>query len=226
MFDDVTRLDPSSSLISFRECESSMFRSRRKLQPKIPATGLEFSELLPTTIYSGHFKASVMSSEGIGMIFFSDKLYTFISDINDVQFDGTFQTVPNQFYQLWTILLCVGRHCLLAIHCLMTSKEEGLYTAVIRKIKSLLPQFQPTSTMSDWEQAAKNAFKHEYPDAKINGCWFHFTQAIWRKTQKVGLVQNFRQNNELAVFIRNLMVLPFLPPELIRPTFLYFKFLL
>ena len=93
-----------------------------------------------------------MSSEGIGMIFFSDKLDTFISEICGVHFDGTFQTVPNQLYQLWTILFCVGRHCLPAIHCLMTSKEEELYTAVIHKIKSLLPQFLPLSTMSDWEQ--------------------------------------------------------------------------
>ena len=80
------------------------------------------------------------------MIFFSDKLYDFISDMNDIQFDGTFQTVPKQFYQLWTILFSVGKHSLPAIHCLMTSKEEALYIAVLREIKKLIPQFQPIST--------------------------------------------------------------------------------
>ena len=170
VFNDVTRVDPSTSLISFKECESAMFRSRRKLQPNIPATALEFSQLLSTTRYAVNVKASVMLNEGIGMIFFSDKLYDFISDMNDIQFESTFQTVPKQFYQLWTILFSVGKHSLPAIHCLMTSKEEALYIAVLREIKKLIPQFQPISTMSDWEQAAKNAFKHVYPDTKLNGC--------------------------------------------------------
>ena len=160
-----------------------------------------------------------MLNEGIGMIFFSDKLYDFISDMNDIQFDGTFQTVPKQFYLLWTILFSVGKHSLPAIHCLMTSKEEALYIAVLREIKKLIPQFQPISTMSDWEQAAKNAFKYVYPDTKLNGCWFHYTQGIWRRTQKVGLVQSYRQNHELTTFIRYLMAHPFLPLELIHSTY-------
>ena len=37
--------------------------------------------------------------------------------------------------------------------------------------------------------------------------------------KKVGLVQSYRQNHELTTFIRYLMILPFLPPELIHSTY-------
>ena len=46
------------------------------------------------------------------------------------------------------------------IHCLMTHKDEVLYTAVVLKIQELLPQLQPTSMISDWERSSRNAFKH------------------------------------------------------------------
>ena len=99
--------------------------------------------------------------------------------MNDIQFDGTFYCVPRQFYQLWTIFVTVGRHSLPAIHCLMTGKEQGLYKCILESIRNLIPQFKPTTCMSDWEIAPRNAFKDIYPDIHITGCWFHFTQRIW-----------------------------------------------
>ena len=38
IFDDETRTSLLASEISFNECESSMYRSRRRLQPKVPLT--------------------------------------------------------------------------------------------------------------------------------------------------------------------------------------------
>ena len=87
------------------------------------------------------------------------------------------------------------------------------------KIKELLPQLQPTNTMSDWERVSRNAFKHCYPRTKIFGCWFHYTQAIWRHIQKFGLALSYRNNPELAVFARQIMALPFLPCDLIHSTY-------
>ena len=62
-----------------------------------------------------------------------------------------------------------------------------------------------------------------YPNVKINDCWFHFTQRIWSKTHKLGLVQSFTQNHEIATYIRNLMTIPFLPASLILSTFTFLE---
>ena len=94
----------------------------------------------------------------------------------------------------------------------MTGKEQG-------QICDLIPQFKPTTCMSDWEIAPHNAFKDIYPEVHITGCWFHFTQRIWHATQKVRLVRSFNTNEELSTFVRFLMAIPFLPKTLIQPTY-------
>ena len=73
--------------------------------------------------------------------------------------------------------------------------------------------------MSDWEIGARNAFKNVYPGTRIYGCWFHYTQAIWKKIQKCRLTSTYKANPELATFIRKVMGLPFLPSDLIVSTY-------
>ena len=220
LFDDVTRTDPSACQISFNECESSMYRSRRKTEPKIPLNAGEFSEMLPGTTYAQHHKFTISLATQIAVIFYSEPMMNLLSEITDIQFDGTFYTVPVQFYQLWTIFVVVDRYTLPAIHCLMTSKSQELYATILDRIFSNLPNFKPTTVISDWESAPRNAFKTITPNINITGCWFHYTQRIWAKVQKLGLAESFRENNGISQFVRKLMAIPFLPASLISPTFL------
>ena len=76
--------------------------------------------------------------------------------------------------------------------------------------------------MLDWEPASRNAFKEMHP-LRIFGCWFHYTQRIWGKTQKLGLSQEFRDNPLVGNFIRHLMAIPFLPASLISPTYTFLQ---
>ena len=93
-FNDITRSDPSGTQITFKECKSSMFRSRKLLQYKIPASACEFCQQLPETSFTLHIKATITLENRIAMIFFSDHIYEFVNNINSIYFDGTFQTVP------------------------------------------------------------------------------------------------------------------------------------
>ena len=43
----------------------------------------------------------------------------------------------------------------------------------------------PRVIMVDFEKAAINAFRIHFPNAEIKGCWFHFTQAIHRKSKQI-----------------------------------------
>ena len=175
--------------------------------------------MLPTTPFGRFHKSTVIANNQTAIICFSDAMKDFIPQISDIQFDGTFFVVPIQFYQLWTLFVTVGNHTLPAIHCLMTGKEEELYTAVLDKICNLIPQFHPKTCMSDWERAPRNSLEQIFPNVKIYGCWFHYTQRIWGKTQKLGLVQSFREYHELATYIRKLMAIPYLPASDILSTF-------
>ena len=104
VFDDRTRMDPHACEISFRECESAMYRARRTIQPIIPLNAQEFSDMLSTTSYGEHHhKSTVRCGEATGVIFFSNQMTALLAEITNVQFDGTSFTVPRQFSQLWTI---------------------------------------------------------------------------------------------------------------------------
>ena len=179
-----------------------MYRSRRMEQPKIPTNATQFSEILPTTTFGKFLKSSVSVDNQTVIIFFSDKLQTFLPQVKCIQFDGTFQTIPVQFSQLWTIFISVDRYTLPGIHCLMTAKDQNFYKAVLQNISNLIPQFQPAMSMSDWEAAPRNAVKETYPNVQNYGCWFHFSQRIWQKTQKLGLAQTFAENQGFATYVR------------------------
>lgn len=43
---------------------------------------------------------------------------------------------------------------------------------------------QPTTVMSDFEMAAISAFKKEFPETEVKGCFFHFCKALYRKIQE------------------------------------------
>ena len=42
---------------------------------------------------------------------------------------------------------------------------------------------------------------------------------IWKHIQKFGLAQSYRNTPELAIFVRQIMAIPFLPADLIHSTY-------
>ena len=47
------------------------------------------------------------------------------------------------------------------------------------------------------------------PRIHVHGCSFHWTQAVWRKIQGLGLAVVYHQKDSTYKFCRKLMVLPF-----------------
>ena len=101
----------------------------------------------------------------------------------------------------------------------MQKKTEELYSAVILKLLELIPGFSPRLAVSDFEKAPRNAFLYFFPQMKMIGCWFHFTQAIWKKTQILGLGKLYKTEEIYADWLRKLMVMPLLPQSEITSTF-------
>ena len=196
-----------------------MYRSRRELQPKISQTLFELEEELPGTPYGINYKGTIIVGNDRAFIFFSEEIIAILADISEICFDGTIYTVPIQFYQLWTIFIVVNHHVFPAIHCLLTGKSQELYESLMVKIQSLIPHFHPDVSMSDWEMAARNAFKSTFHGIRLKGCWFHYTQRIWKHVQKANLKHSYSNNVEIQNFVRYIMALPFLPPDTILQIF-------
>ena len=58
--------------------------------------------------------------------------------------------------------------------------------------------------MSDFEPAILGAMKVAFPSAVAKGCWFHYGQAIYRKTSELGLSVTYKQKG--VVTFSNILV--------------------
>ena len=64
---------------------------------------------------------------------------------------------------------------------------------------------------------SKNFFL--FPNTHHIGCYFHFSQCIYRKIQSLGLSTAHKEDDEVRSTCRQLMTLPFLPMQEIEFAF-------
>jgi len=74
---------------------------------------------------------------------------------------------------------------------------------VFRAVVAALPA-QPVVTgfMCDFELAVWKALHNVFPDTVVKGCVFHFTQAIWRQVQCLGLQQADNAKDKVYSLVR------------------------
>ena len=70
--------------------------------------------------------------------------------------------------------------------------------------------------MVDFEIAVLNAIDTSFPGTNKKGCLFHFSQAIFRKIQSLGLQNRYKDDENFAHKVRMLAALAFVPlPDVI-----------
>ncbi len=98
----------------------------------------------------------------------------------------------------------------------MPNRRENTYERVFEAIKNLEPSLNPDSIMTDFEKAAINAFTSSFPSSNQRGCFFHFTQCIWRKIQTPEcseIREKYIDDPDFALQIKMLAALAFIPPN-------------
>lgn len=136
--------------------------------------------------------------------------------------DGTFKCVVKPFRQLYVIYGDLGStsekiHVVPLIYILLMDKKESTYETAFALIKSQFPEWHPISFRTDYEKAAMNAIRNIFPDVICKGCYFHFSQALWKRAKALKL-------NKKRMFKKHIALctaLALLPPELKCDGWLY-----
>ncbi|CAB4031965.1 Hypothetical predicted protein [Paramuricea clavata] len=109
--------------------------------------------------------------------------------------DATFRTAPRPYEQVFTILgEYYGRVLPLAI-VLITNRAIGHYRQVLQVIQHKIlhatgSEWEPEAIVCDFEQALITAIQTELPNTRIEGCYFHFNQSLWRHVKDLAIMRN------------------------------------
>lgn len=102
--------------------------------------------------------------------------------------DGTFDVVPTFMRQLFSIHGRVEGQIIPLVFCIMSRKSltsyETFFIELIELARGCGIQLNPKRILSDFEIGIISAAKKYFPDTRLQGCFFHFSQIIWRKIQK------------------------------------------
>jgi len=137
--------------------------------------------------------------------------------------DGTFDSCPALYSQLFTIHVFDDDKLVPLVYCLMANKDAASYRAIFDIIKQRATaagqQFNPSAILSDFQSGLIASVATSFPNARHRGCHFHFCQAIYRKVQALELTATYDTDLQARMQIRQLMALGFLPLAVVRLTF-------
>lgn len=195
--------------------------TREKLRPEEPHD-LDFSydhDFIPDFLVG-----DVRVNDKRHLLFATEQQLDILKKAKTWYLDGTFKVVKEPFTQLWSIHAFVssGQEMkqLPFLFVLMSSRRTIDYTAVFRELNSI---FQTPATVQDmvldFELSLWKAIQEVYPGVRMRGCAFHWTQSVYRKIQGVGLQTHYMQDVPVHRLCKQLLGLPFIPAEHIRPVF-------
>ena len=138
-----------------------------------------------------------------------------MANAQTIYVDGTFRSAPRPYTQVFTIHAeYMGRVIVLAV-ALLTGKQQQQYDEVfailIRDMTRVNANIHIGEVVSDFELAVFNAVRLAFPIAQISGCYFHFTQNLWRHTQELGLAAAFNQDVAVKRCLTHVYALDFVP---------------
>lgn len=93
------------------------------------------------------------------------------------------------------------------------------YSSILEQLKEKEPLLNPQQVMIDFEAAAIRAISNEFPETEVRGCFFHFTQCIWRQIQHLGLATRYSNDADFARQLRQLSALAFVPVKDVKDSF-------
>ena len=134
--------------------------------------------------------------------------------------DGTFETVPTLFRQLYSIHAPAGGNGNFRIvslaHTLTTKKSEELYQRLFREVNELAEEnnleLKPEFVLTDSEKGAINAIISEFANTRSKGCHFYLGQSIYRQVQDAGLTHQYGIDENFSLLTRHIPALGFLRP--------------
>ncbi|CAF1586169.1 unnamed protein product [Adineta ricciae] len=137
--------------------------------------------------------------------------------------DGTFSSSPTIFDQVYCIHAIKFEQSFVCVFALLSDRKKGTYKLLFQELRNkaveLNMSFNPNIVMSDFEGCLRDILKTDFPNSQHLGCYFHYTQAIYRNIQALGLSRDYGSDEEIRCICRKIMALPLIPISLVSKAY-------
>lgn len=101
----------------------------------------------------------------------------------------------------------------------MTGKSAALYKKVFEYIENNIFKLNPSQFMTDYEAGMRKALQECFPGASIFGCWFHYSQSVYRQILSLKMKSLIENVEAAQIKYRMILSLPLLPSEHIEKAY-------
>ena len=144
-------------------------------------------------------------STGLLLLFMSQLGIWVMERSETIYIDGTFETCPNQFSQLYFIMAQMpNRRAILVAFCLLPNKEKKTYKVLWQKIMEIV-HFVPGSPkrfILDFEMAMLKTLTNGFINVPVSGCFFHFRQCLRRNLGFKGCLKLYNQSKTFQFVVK------------------------
>lgn len=192
-------------------------RARRRANPTPPIptkrSGYDIPERYRTTSDGRQFLAfdTGIDDPNRILLFCTEDGFDFMVSRSHWFADCTFKCSPEIYYQVFSLHVYVSGTVVPILYALLPNKTRDTYRRLLTKIAEFR-DFHPASIVTDFENAMITAFSDVFPGATQIGCFFHFSQCIFRQVQTNGLLTDYA-DRDFSLFIRCLAALAFVPVD-------------
>ncbi|KAG0439352.1 hypothetical protein DMUE_2486 [Dictyocoela muelleri] len=146
------------------------------------------------------------------LIFTTETHLMHLNFCNEWYCDGTFKSCPRDFTQLYTIMGRMKSEIMPFAYFLMKNKSKNGYLKGFKFVAEKLKK-HPEYITIDFEMSSFSGLNDIFPNTKIQGCFFHFNQILFRNIQKMGLTVEYQRNSFLREAYRMIISLSCVPIE-------------
>lgn len=206
-----------SQVPTFNSLRSALYRFRSHERPALPRqrSDIDLPDIYTKTTAGDNF---LLASEGEHdkiLVFTTDENIRHLSRAKVLYCDGTFDKCPAIFGQLYTIHAFIENKMFPLVYALLPNKSQRTYERFLDIVKhrseTIQCRISPDYIFTDFERAAQNALNLTFPGSQLKGCFFHYSQAIWKYAQKCHLSTRYKREPQVTRLIRRAIALPFVP---------------
>lgn len=171
----------STDVIRFRK---NLYAARRTVLPRVPKSLEEVHEyFLNHQIKTNKMELFMVKNDTTNNIimFTCETNLRFLSNVEHIYLDGTFQYAPKFFLQLFTVHGLKNNHYVPLVYFLLPDKKTDTYkqsfTYLQEEAKKCGFQFSPKTVTADFETAIHKAVQEKFSNSTLKGCRFHLGQS-------------------------------------------------